>query len=178
MTWVGTNRGHKIDFVNPDVNEIDIYDLAEGLARSARFAGLTKSYYSVAEHCVRGSKIIDPKYALEFLLHDAPEAYMTDCPLPLKRLLGPAWTEIEDKLYAVIAAKFNLPSTISNEVKRLDFVMLVTEKRDLMPRSPKWEMTVPPCHSEVIVPWTMNQAQAAWLHRLKELCGVRGQAVA
>lgn len=132
MTWLLTHSGRHIDLIDPQPDMIRIEDIIKGLSRESRFAGQTKYYYTVAQHSVVASKIVDPEFALEALLHDASEAYIKDIPRPLKHLL-PDYCRIEDKLQAVIRARFGLPESQSDQVTSADRTMLATERRDLMP---------------------------------------------
>ncbi len=75
---------------------------------------------------------IDEQYALEFLLHDAAEAYCGDVVSPLKRLLKD-YHIIEARVDAAIRSKFDLPQEMSPEVKAMDDAMYHTERRDLTP---------------------------------------------
>ena len=144
MTWILTASGKRLDFLNPQPDQIDILDIAQGLANECRFTGQCRAYYSVAQHSylasyevMRINRVTLPKeeqkaLAIEALLHDASEAYLKDIPTPLKRLL-PAYREIEARLTAIIRAKFGLPEKESDRVKHVDWIMLATERRDLMP---------------------------------------------
>lgn len=135
MTWMLTHSRRHFDFANPQPEQIDIMDIALGLARECRFGGQTHGHwegYSVAQHSVHASHIVAPQHALEALLHDASEAYCKDLPSPLKGLL-PDYQQIEARVDLAIRQKFRLPEQASPEVKHADLVMLATERRDLMP---------------------------------------------
>lgn len=136
MTWILTNSGKQFDYLDPQPDQIVITDIAIGLSREPRFSGQSTSFYSVAQHCLMASQVVcdnyQPEYALEALLHDAQEAYCKDIPSPLKRLL-PDYQLIENRVESAIRAKFNLPAGKSDAVRKADMIMLVTEKRDLMP---------------------------------------------
>lgn len=137
MSWILTNSGKKLDYLNPQPNQIDINDIAIGLSRECRFAGQSGPFYSVAQHCVLASQIVtrdyQPEMAMEALLHDAAEAYCKDIPAPLKRLL-PEYREIENRVITAIRRKYGLPEKESEAVKRADMILRLTEKRDLMPK--------------------------------------------
>lgn len=136
MTWILTASGKHFNYLDPQPDQINILDIAQGLSRESRYNGQSTAFYSVAQHCVIASQIIvkyAPECALEALLHDASEAYCKDIPTPLKRLL-PNYCEIEQRVHKAIRAKFGLPDEESNPVKRADLTMLKTEKRDFMPK--------------------------------------------
>ena len=84
---IQTYSGLVFDFINPAEADVSITDIAHSLALINRFNGHTRRPYSVAEHCVRGSQLIDQKCAFHFLMHDAAEAYVGDVAAPLKQLL-------------------------------------------------------------------------------------------
>jgi len=139
MTWILSQGRRHVDFLDPQPDQIHILDIAAGLANESRFAGQTRSFYSVAQHSVTGSYCISKEHRLEFLLHDATEAYMKDLPRPLKELL-PDYKVIEKRLDAVIRYKYGLPEVCTEAVKEMDVIMLATERRDLMPRdSVDWQ---------------------------------------
>lgn len=133
MTWILTKSGRKFDFLNPKPEQIHLLDIASGLASECRFAGQTKSFYSVAQHSVQVSWLVSREHAIEALLHDAAEAYCKDIPSPLKALL-PEYKEIEHRVQAAINRRFGLPEVANESIKEADLIMLATERRDLMPR--------------------------------------------
>lgn len=123
---------------DPRPEDIDITNIAWGLSMQCRFNGHVSEFYSVAQHSVIVSRIVesehpfDNKLILQALLHDAHEAYIGDIVSPIKNLL-PVFLEIEEKLDAVIMKKFGLDTTIAEPVREADMVALVSEARDLHP---------------------------------------------
>lgn len=178
MTWISTRSGKRIDFRNPDPDEIVIEDIAAGLAAMPRWCGQTQFrsdpvHYSVAQHSVYCSKMC-PRHALAALLHDAPEAYMGDCSRPLKHLLGGAWQDIEIRLQIAIFGKFGLSPWIPAAVKEIDDRLLMTEKRDLQPLCPPWEWQGPEPFTWNVTPWLYSQAYASFLHQFHLLMATQG----
>jgi hypothetical protein len=167
MTWVGTVSGRKIDFLAPDPDELVIEDIATGLAHINRFAGQTLVPYSVAQHSVYCS-LYCPSHPFDALMHDFPEAYMSDVPRPLKRMLGEAWVELEHRLYEVGAAKFGMLPKIPPEVKDVDDRMLFTERRDIQPDHMPWPWKRNP-YLWRIKPWGPKRAKAVFLKRFHQL---------
>lgn len=138
MTWVMTASGRVVDILKPETNAICIEDIAHSLALQCRFNGHCRVFYSVAQHSVHCSEICDPKYAMECLMHDAAEAYIGDIIRPLKSVLSEsALHEIEFEFECVIAVALGLQVVpgYREEVRRVDNIMLATEKRDLLPPS-------------------------------------------
>lgn len=108
VTSVETYSGQYVDLINPDPATIKLVDIAMGLAHTARFAGQTTRFYSVAEHAVRVSRLVPRALALPALHHDSHEAYIGDIIAPLKaalRQLGAddAINKIANRLDAAIA---------------------------------------------------------------------------
>ena len=132
MTWILTNSGKHFDYADPQPDQIDILDIAQGLANECRYAGQCRVFYSVAQHSTLASQIVSHEHALEALLHDASEAYCKDIPRPLKHML-PDYQAIEHRVEAAIRERFKLPAHMSPDVKRADLILLATERRDLMP---------------------------------------------
>lgn len=137
--WIGTNSGKKIDLDNPQADQVCLADIADGLSKLCRFNGQIKTFYSVAEHCLKVAALVPEKYKLQAILHDASEAYICDIPTPLKRQLGPAYYDVEHRVQKAIGLHFgvdliNLPDV----VKQADRVMLCTEHDVLQDKSLDW----------------------------------------
>lgn len=120
-------------FNDPRPEDIDIHAIAHALSNLCRFGGHTSRFYSVAQHSVLMSRHLPlaGDLALQALLHDAPEAYLVDIPRPIKDML-PDYKIIEDKIWRVIARRFQLPEELSPSIKRADDRMLVTEASQLL----------------------------------------------
>lgn len=131
--WSGT----RIDLLNPDPALILIDDIAAHLAKINRFIGATAREYTVAEHCLLGLDFCQQGTRLEYLMHDAPEAYLGDVTGPLKRTRGMQfYRDLEKAWTLAIAERFGLRKTMRPEVHSVDQCMLVTEQRDLQGRQP------------------------------------------
>lgn len=173
MTFILTASGRIFDYRSPRPSMIDIGDIARALSRESRFNGHTSVFYSVAQHAVIASWLVPQPFALEALLHDAPEAYLKDLPSPLKALC-PDYRVIEARVDAAIRDRFLLPATPSAEVKRVDLVLLATEKRDLMPDCPiPWPCLegVKPISSRLAPYPSPEEAERAFLERFEEIQG-------
>lgn len=170
--FMQTNSGRLYYPANPGPEQIDIEDIAHALAMQARYCGHLDEFYSVAQHCVIGSHYIKEPLALEFLLHDATEAYMSDLPHPVKVQL-PAFSRMEEELWEkAIAPKFGLPRKMSKLVKDVDRLMLAAEYRDLV-RVKEVEWSIPDLrlvsHIPTITPLPPKEAKQQFLERFKEL---------
>ena len=173
MTFILTASGRIFDYRNPRPSMIDLGDIARGLSCESRFNGHTRAFYSVAQHATIASWLVPQPFALEALLHDASEAYLKDLPSPLKALC-PDYRAIEARVDAAIRAHFRLPATLSPEVKRVDLVLLATEKRDLMPDCPMpWPCLegVAPLSSSLAPYPSPEEAERAFLERFEEIQG-------
>lgn len=173
-TAILTASGFVIDLAAPDATGLPIEDLARALAYQPRWCGATSSFYSVAEHSVFVSSIVDHSIAYFALLHDLVEGITGDLPTPLKVVLGR--DHINDRLLPLERAfqrqfgyQVNLPA-----IKHADLVAMATELRDLLP--PAWMdwSHLPPAHSAQIVPIGPERAYRLFLDRYHEL---RHQAV-
>lgn len=136
--WIETATGKRFSIDNP---EFDIQDITHALAHQCRFTGHTKQFYSVAEHCLLVSRIVedlglgDP---FEGLMHDAAEAYLSDIAAPWKALL-PDYKKLEARVEAPLREWAGLPTVLSEGVKRADWLALFIEARVLIPsRAEDW----------------------------------------
>jgi 5'-deoxynucleotidase YfbR-like HD superfamily hydrolase len=115
--WQRMLSGRRLDLLNPSPLDIEIEDIAHGLARVARWNGQTKGDHalSVAQHCVLVTEIagqLSPALAREeklaALLHDAPEYVVGDMISPFKAALGLDYKDFELRLLAAIHIRFGL----------------------------------------------------------------------
>jgi 5'-deoxynucleotidase YfbR-like HD superfamily hydrolase len=197
-TWIQMRSGKAVDLLDPRPEQFIIEDVAHHLANLTRYTGAV--FYSIAEHSVRASFVAEgltagqhdsAHLALETLGHDKAEAVVNDASSPMKRAMralmpaGPSpFDVIEERVDRAMARAFGLPEQHSPVVKRADLIMLVTEKRDLLPGGEReWpDIGIAPLR-ERIVPWTREVAEHAFLLRFDQLSraareeAVRGQAV-
>ena len=125
--WQRMLSGRRLDLLDPTPVDIEIEDIAHGLAFVARWNGQTAGDwpYSVAEHSLLVERIFqrlsapDPRWQLAALLHDAPEYVIGDMISPVKAAVGPAYGRLDDRLSAAIHLRFGLPAEVPGRVKRL-----------------------------------------------------------
>ncbi|MCA8889212.1 MAG: HD family hydrolase [Parvularculaceae bacterium] len=119
--------GRRLDLLDPSPVDVEIEDIAHGLARVARWNGQTigDTPFSVAQHSViveRFCGALRPewpaKWRLAALLHDAPEFVIGDMISPFKAALGEHYKRIEHRLQQAIHLRFGLPADLPQAVER------------------------------------------------------------
>lgn len=126
--WQRMLSGRRLDLIDPSPMDIEVEDIAHGLARVARWNGQTRGdhAFSVAQHsvivealCVHLDARLDLKARLTALLHDAPEYVIGDMISPFKAVLGGDYKDVEARLSHAIHARFGLPAQTPASLKRL-----------------------------------------------------------
>lgn len=125
--------GRRLDLLDPTPVDIEIADIAHGLAFVARWNGQTHGdfAYSVAEHSLLVEELFGRMYAsatprtrLTALLHDAPEYVIGDMISPVKAAIGPSYGKLDDRLMAAIHIRFGLaaetPKNLKAHIKKAD----------------------------------------------------------
>lgn len=170
--WIQTYTGRAFYPLDPDPAVVVIDDIAHALANLCRFTGHTRGFYSVAQHSVMIALVLPKELALEGLLHDSPEAYLSDVVRPIKYHSSFGfYRETERKVERAVRTAFGLMDVEPDEVKQADKRMLSTERRDLMSACPvghKWQETHEP-YALRIEPWTPEHAKAMFLELAREL---------
>jgi uncharacterized protein len=124
--WQRMLSGRRLDLLDPTPVDIEIADIAHGLAFVARWNGQTRGDwpYSVAEHSLLVEQIFArsgvhaAKWCLAALLHDAPEYVIGDMISPVKAAVGPGYGEMDVRLTAAVHLRFGLPSVLPVAVKK------------------------------------------------------------
>ena len=124
--WQRMLSGRRLDLLDPTPVDIEIEDIAHGLAFVARWNGQTRGDwpYSVAEHSLLVEQIYgrlgDPpaRWRLAALLHDAPEYVIGDMISPVKSAVGPGYGEMDLRLTAAVHRRFGLPAALPVAVKK------------------------------------------------------------
>ncbi len=131
--WQRMLSGRRLDILDPSPVDVELTDIAHGLARVARWNGQTRGDYpfSVAQHSVLVLEIFSahapdasPTARLYALLHDAPEYVMGDIISPFKAAMGGNYKEVENRLLAAVHLHFALnaapPLALQRQIKRAD----------------------------------------------------------
>jgi uncharacterized protein len=123
--WQRMLSGRRLDLLDPSPLDIEIEDIAHGLARVARWNGQTRGdhIFSVAQHTLLTEEIArrrtggsDRRLALALLLHDAPEYVIGDMISPFKVVIGGAYKAVEHRLLEAIHLRFGLPRELPAEI--------------------------------------------------------------
>lgn len=133
--WQRMLSGRRLDLMEPSPLDVEIDDIAHGLARVARWNGQTKGdhAFSVAQHSLLVEEVFralnkdaSPDWLMAALLHDAPEYVIGDMISPFKATLGRDYKSVEKGLQRAIHLRFalpaDLPSDLERRIKRADRV--------------------------------------------------------
>jgi 5'-deoxynucleotidase YfbR-like HD superfamily hydrolase len=178
--------GRRLDLLDPSPMDIEIGDIAHGLARVARWNGQTigEHGFSVAQHSIVVEEIaahleprLDVRWRLAALLHDAAEYVIGDMISPFKAALGIDYKVFEDKLEAAIHIRFGLPpktpAAIKTLIKKADRACAFFEAIQLAGFEHGESVTLfglpPRGYDLVIEPWAPSLAQARYVERFETL---------
>ncbi|KEA07427.1 HD family hydrolase [Agrobacterium sp. SHOUNA12C] len=123
--WQRMLSGRRLDLLDPSPLDVEISDIAHGLARVARWNGQTSGdhAFSVAQHSLVVEAIFrqlnpaTPDELLAALLHDAPEYVIGDMISPFKSVVGGEYKLVEMRLEAAIYRRFALPPHCAPQLK-------------------------------------------------------------
>ncbi|WP_405041351.1 HD family hydrolase [Phenylobacterium sp.] len=189
--WQRMLSGRRLDLLDPSPMDIEIEDIAHGLARVARWNGQTTGEhpFSVAQHSVVVEEIVahirpgvEPRWRLAALLHDASEYVIGDMISPFKAALGVDYRTFEARLESAIHTRFGLPAktpaTIKTLIKRADRACAFFEATQLAGFSHAESLAffdAPPAgYALKIDPLAPAQAQARYLQRYQVLSEAAG----
>lgn len=174
--YLQTVSGRFVNPFEPDPEQLDAGDIACALANVCRFGGHCRPFYSVAQHSVIVSELVearggDVEDVFAALMHDATEAYLGDMPHPIKHRspLGAAFRAAEAHLEAVLRERFAIKAEVP-EIKRVDRALLATERRAVSGVSWEWpELEGVEALDIELVAWGPDEAERAFLARFAEL---------
>jgi uncharacterized protein len=189
--WQRMLSGRRLDLLDPSPLDVEIADIAHGLARVARWNGQTAGphVYSVAQHALLVEAIgahLAPSLGradrLALLLHDAPEYVVGDLISPFKAMIGPSYKAVEARLMAAIRVRFGLPPQASAEWTRLakradrqaaflEATRLAGFDREEALRIFGRPSSMPPALDPLLVPWPTAEAESRFIARQAELVG-------
>lgn len=177
-----TASGRPFYLLDPQPEDVSLFDIAAHLARINRFNGATREPYSVAQHSVLVSELVPPSLALIGLLHDASETYTGDISRPMKRALE--WVGyrggavdlvhcIVNPIEMAIWRHFGIDPAVvraaHDEIKRADNIACATERRDLLaPSRFDWGPMEKP-DARTIRTWHPMTAESVFLQRFDML---------
>lgn len=186
--WQRMLSGRRLDLLDPSPLDVEIEDIAHGLARVARWNGQTKGEhaFSVAQHCVLVEKIsaemspsgLTKEARLMALLHDAPEYVIGDLISPFKAAVGINYKSLELKLQAAIHIRFGLPPkpavALEKLFKKADLISAYHEATQLagftQEEAKKYFPTPPPSlKTPRLTPLPTQEAQALFLDHFAKL---------
>ena len=189
--WQRMLSGRRLDLLDPSPLDIEIEDIAHGLARVARWNGQTigEHAFSVAQHSLVVEEIaahirpgLEPKWRLAALLHDASEYVIGDMISPFKSALGAGYKDFEARLEAAIHVRFQLPpktpQTIKTLIKKADRACAFYEATQLAGFNKRESLQIfgaPPAGYELIIdPLPASVAQQRYLDRYRVLAEAVG----
>jgi uncharacterized protein len=184
--------GRRLDLLDPSPLDIEVEDIAHGLARVARWNGQThgQHIYSVAQHCLLVEAIarlrvprLDRSLRLAVLLHDAPEYVIGDMISPFKAVIGGDYKAVERRLLAAIHRRFGLPAQNPPEVEQL--IKAADRGAAFLEATRLAGFEAPEARRffgqplaisismerDYLRPWPAETAQARYLERMKRLFG-------
>ncbi|MBV8925034.1 MAG: HD family hydrolase [Bradyrhizobium sp.] len=188
--WQRMLSGRRLDLIDPSPLDIEIADIAHGLARVARWNGQTSGshIFSVAQHTLLVEAVmrmhtprIDEKLRLAALLHDAPEYVIGDMISPFKAVLGGEYKLVEKRLLSAIHIRFGLPAelnaSVTAQIKNadrgaayLEATMLAgfseAEAKRLFGRDPGLPQSA---REDYLTPWSAAKAEKRFLARFDSL---------
>ncbi len=188
--WQRMLSGRRLDLLDPSALDIEIEDIAHGLARVARWNGQTSGphIYSVAQHSLLVETLaharvprLDRSRRLAVLLHDAPEYVIGDMISPFKVVIGDAYKAVERRLLAAIYRRFELPVNPVAELQELIKIadrqaayleatrlagFEAAEARRFFGRPPQIS---PALERDYLKPWPAETAQQRYLERFRKL---------
>lgn len=184
--WQRMLSGRRLDLGDPSPFDVEIEDIAHGLARVARWNGQTNSRFafSVAQHSLIVEQIaryLKPNLALRWqlaaLLHDAPEYVIGDMISPFKAMLGEGYKVVEKRLETAVHLRFGLPSelpkTVHHLIKRADRMCAWFEAQQIAGFSAeearKYFLNPPAGLNIEIEPLSARKSQTAFLIRFRQL---------
>src|SRR5580692_5459181 len=188
--WQRMLSGRRLNLIDPSPLDIEITDIAHGLARVARWNGQTSGahIFSVAADSLINENVmreqsprIDISWRLAALLHDAPEYVIGDMISPFKAVLGEDYKAVEKRLLSAIHIRFGLPAVLADKItqtiKAADKGAAYLEATELAGFAPEEAKRLfgrdpgllPAAREDYLTPWSAAKAEKRFLARFKAL---------
>jgi 5'-deoxynucleotidase YfbR-like HD superfamily hydrolase len=188
--WQRMLSGRRLDLLDPSPLDVELEDIAHGLARVARWNGQTKGahIFSVAQHSLLVEAVaraktprLDRNARLALLLHDAPEYVIGDMISPFKAVIGDSYKAVEHRLLAAIHLRFGLPAkipdTMTTMIKAADRAAAYLEAtrlagfadeeaRKFFGPPPKFSAAI---ERDYLTPWPAGTAEQQYRERFEKL---------
>ena len=188
--WQRMLSGRRLDLLDPSPLDVELEDIAHGLARVARWNGQTEGahIFSVAQHsllveALARAKVprLDAKGRLAVLLHDAPEFVIGDMISPFKVVIGDRYKAVERRLLAAIHLRFGLPVKLADDLQALIKAadrsaayleatrlagFATAEARKFFGAPPKFSAAI---ERDYLTPWTAGTAESRYKERFEKL---------
>jgi 5'-deoxynucleotidase YfbR-like HD superfamily hydrolase len=188
--WQRMLSGRRLDLLDPSPLDVELEDIAHGLARVARWNGQTKGahIFSVAQHSLLVEAVaraktprLDRNARIALLLHDAPEYVVGDMISPFKAVIGDSYKAVENRLLAAIHLRFGLPAkipdTMTAMIKASDRASAYLEAtrlagfadeeaRKFFGQPPKFSAAI---ERDYLTPWPAGTAEKAYRERFEKL---------
>jgi len=187
--WQRMLSGRRLDLLDPSPLDVEIEDIAHGIARVARWNGQTEGghIFSVAQHSLLVETIahqrarLSRKHRLAVLLHDAPEYVIGDMISPFKAIIGDNYKSVEARLLAAIHLRFGLPVVLPRELTALIKAadrsaayleatrlagFAAAEAKKFFGRPPKFSAVI---ERDYLAPWPADIAERRYLERFSKL---------
>jgi len=190
--WQRMLSGRRLDLLDPSPLDVELADIAHGLARVARWNGQTEGahIFSVAQHTLLVEALLraraprlERRWRLAALLHDAPEYVIGDMISPFKAVIGDSYKAVEKRLLAAIHLRFGLPAelppVITEHIKASDRAAAYLEATRLAgfaaPEARPFFGKPPVCSAtlerDYLTPWPADIAEARYTERVGRLFG-------
>jgi uncharacterized protein len=187
--WQRMLSGRRLDLLDPSPLDVEVEDIAHGLARVARWNGQTDGahIYSVAQHSLLVETLahqrarLTRRHRLVVLLHDAPEYVIGDMISPFKAIIGDGYKSVEARLLAAIHLRFGLPAVLPKELIALTKAadraaayleatrlagFSAAEAKRFFGKPPKFSAAI---ERDYLTPWPADLAEGRYLERFAKL---------
>lgn len=189
--WISLLSGAQFNYNDPASSDVTIDDLAASTSNICRFAGHLPRFYSVAQHLVNASRVVEGitgdianGAVFDALMHDTAEGFTNDLPTPLKWAF-PAFKELETSIESAMSKKFGFEFPYPAVVKEADTIMLILEKfyvkgdMSIWPAYETWteEKVAPYLQYVDLNSWQPVRAKREFLERYNKLKALQNERI-